>query len=205
MSAIIGGIDRRFRIVLVAALAVILAAVALPVVAANPDVGPAGGNGHRGPVAAEKSPGPKSEKVKKAKVPKAPITLSGTVGTTTDAEGETVYTLTSGGTTYTLDAGPAWFHGDKHPLKAFVGESVSIDGEAAEGSTEVEVASVDGTAIRAAGKPPWAGGWKRLGKIHPGWSQEKADRMAEKAERMKAKFGDCFPPGQCKEKGAPAE
>jgi hypothetical protein len=50
-------------------------------------------------------------------------------------------------------------------------------------------------AVREAGKPPWAGGWRRVGERHPGWSQEKADRM-------KAKFGDCFPPGQCKDKGA---
>lgn len=205
MSRTPGGRDRRFRIALVIALAVILAAVALPAFAANPDTGPAGGNGQRGPVTAEKSPGPKSERAKKAKVPKAPITISGTVTETTDADGETIYTLASGGVTYTLDAGPSWFHGDNHPLKGSAGKSVTIEGESAEGSTEVEVASVDGTAIRAAGKPPWAGGWKRVGKIHPGWSQEKADRMAEKVERMKAKFGDCFPPGKCKEKGAATE
>ena len=32
-----------------------------------------------------------------------------------------------------------------------------------------------------------------VGAAHPGWSQDKADRM-------KAKFGDCFPPGKCKDK-----
>jgi hypothetical protein len=48
-------------------------------------------------------------------------------------------------------------------------------------------------ALREPGKPPWAGGWKVVGEKHPGWSQEKADRF-------KAKFGDCFPPGQCKDK-----
>ena len=48
----------------------------------------------------------------------------------------------------------------------------------------------------AGGKPSWAGGWMRVGKDHPGWSQAKADRF-------KAKFGDCFPPGQCKDKAEP--
>jgi hypothetical protein len=30
-----------------------------------------------------------------------------------------------------------------------------------------------------------------VGEKHPGWSQAKADKF-------KAKFGGCFPPGQCK-------
>ncbi len=59
------------------------------------------------------------------------------------------------------------------------------------GGTEVDVQTVDGTAIRAPGKPPWAGGWKVQGEKHPGWSQAKADKF-------KAKFGDCWPPGHCK-------
>jgi hypothetical protein len=129
----------------------------------------------------------------KDKVPSAPITLNGTIATATDAEGETSYTLRDGGTTYTLEAGPKWFFGDNHPLKPYVGKNVTIEGEIAEGSTEVDVLSVDGVALREPGKPPWAGGWKRVGELHPGWSQEKADRF-------KAKFGDCFPPGQCKDK-----
>ena len=129
----------------------------------------------------------------KERVPEVPVTLEGTVEVTTDADGKQTYTLTAGGMSYQLDAGPAWFHGDAHPLAPFVGQSVSIDGEQAEGSTEVNVLAVNGTQLRAAGKPPWAGGWMRVGERHPGWSQEKADRFA-------AKFGDCFPPGQCKEK-----
>jgi hypothetical protein len=127
------------------------------------------------------------------RVPKVPVTLEGTVEVSTDAEGDASYTLTAGGTTYRLDAGPAWFHGDAHPLAPFVGESVTIEGEQAEGSTEVDVLVVNGTQLREPGKPPWAGGWKVVGERHPGWSQEKADRFA-------AKFGDCFPPGQCKDK-----
>jgi hypothetical protein len=202
MTRQLAGLDRRIRLALVTALALVLTAVALPALAANPDTGPAGGNGERGPVTADKSPNPNAAKAKKAKVPKEAITLTGTVTAATDADGNAEYRLSSGGTTYTLDAGPAWFHGDNHPLKAFAGESVTIVGEIAEGSTEVEVATVDGTAIRAAGKPPWSGGWKRVGEGHPGWSQEKADRMAEKAERMKEKFGECFPPGKCKDAAA---
>jgi len=130
---------------------------------------------------------------KAADAQKAPITISGTVQLATDADGHETYTLQDGGKTYTLDAGPPWFFGDKYPLKPFVGKNVTIAGEAAQGSTDVEVDSVNGTALRAPGRPPWAGGWKVVGAAHPGWSQDKADRM-------KAKFGDCFPPGQCKDK-----
>lgn len=127
----------------------------------------------------------------KDKAPKAPITLDGTIEATADADGQTAYTLTDGGKTYTLEAGPPWFFGADHPLKPYVGKSVRVEGEVAKGSTEVEVISIDGVALRAAGKPPWAGGWKVVGKAHPGWSQEKADRF-------EAKFGDCWPPGHCK-------
>ena len=149
---------------------VVLSAIAiLPVLAAKPD--------------------------KAAHVEKTPIKLTGTIQLATDADGHETYSLQSGGKTYTLEAGPAWFFGDKYPLKKFVGQSVTIDGEVAAGSTEVEVDSVNGTALRAPGKPPWAGGWKVVGAAHPGWTQAKADRM-------KAKFGDCFPPGQCKDKPA---
>jgi hypothetical protein len=135
----------------------------------------------------------------KDKTPKSPITLNGTIEKSTaageDGKGpEAVYTLTDGGKTYTLEAGPSWFfETGKHPLDPYVGENVKVEGEVAEGSTDVEVISVDGKALREPGKPPWAGGWKVVGERHPGWSQEKADRM-------KAKFGDCFPPGQCKDK-----
>ena len=129
----------------------------------------------------------------KSHAEKAPIKISGTVEVTTDAEGHATYSLKDGGKTYTLDAGPPWFFGDKYPLKKFVGQNVTIDGEVAKDSTEVEVTAVNGTALRESGRPPWAGGWRVVGSVHPGWSQEKADRM-------KAKFGDCFPPGQCKDK-----
>ena len=154
----------------------LLALVAIPVLA--------GGQGK------DNAPGQAKEKA-----PKTPITISGTIEVASDENGKDVYTLTDGGTTYTLSAGPSWFFGKDHPLKPYVGQSVTVDGEVAEGSTDVDVVAIDGTALREPGKPPWAGGWKVVGERHPGWSQDKADRF-------KDKFGDCFPPGQCKDKPA---
>jgi hypothetical protein len=170
--------NRRRPIVLVVVLAILAIVVALPAFAAESPQPDSPGN---------------SGKAKKEKVAKDPVTLSGTLSSSTDADGRKTYTIQSGGTTYTLEAGPAWFLGDNNPLEQHVGDSVTIVGEKAADSTEVDVETVNGTALREGGKPPWAGGWKRVGEGHPGWSQEKADRF-------KAKFGDCFPPGQCKEK-----
>ena len=79
---------------------------------------------------------------------------------------------------------------------------MTVTGEAAEGSTEVDVLTVNGTVIREPGKPPWAGGWKQVGENHPGWSAEKAARWAEKAAKQGQKFGDCWPPGHCKQDDA---
>lgn len=155
---------------------VLLLLVSVPVLAGT-------GNGK------ETAPGQQKEKTAKA-----PITLNGTIESTAGEDGRPEYTLTDGGKTYTLEAGPKWFFdAGSYPLDPYVGKSVKVEGEVAEGSTEVDVISIDGTALRGEGKPPWAGGWKAVGEKHPGWSQAKADRM-------KAKFGDCFPPGQCKDK-----
>ena len=144
----------------------------------------------------------KGDKEDKDKTPEHPVTLQGTVTAGTDDDGDANYELTSGGKTYQLDAGPPWFYGDNHPLKPFVGKSVTVTGEAAEGSTEVDVLTVNGTVIREPGKPPWAGGWKKVGENHPGWSAEKAARWAEKAAKQGQKFGDCWPPGHCKQDDA---
>jgi hypothetical protein len=162
--------------VLLPLIALLAVALAVPVLAAKPS----------------SPPGQAKEKV-----PSAPIFLSGTIQLGTDADGAASYTLRDGGTTYTLEAGPKWFF-EANPLDPYVGEDVTIEGEIAEGTTEVDVISVNGVALREPGKPPWAGGWKRVGSSHPGWSQEKADRFADKADR----FGGCFPPGQCKDKPA---
>lgn len=171
---------KTHRSLMLVAMAVLAVVLAVPVLAGKPS----------------EPPGQAKEKV-----PSAPITLNGTIETATDADGETTYTLRDGGTTYTLEAGPKWFFGNSYPLDPYVGKNVTVVGEVAEGSTEVDVHSVDGVALREAGKPPWAGGWKRVGEAHPGWSQEKADRHAAKQER----FGGCFPPGQCKDKTKPDE
>jgi hypothetical protein len=161
---------------------------AVPAASGSPDPSP-------GIQKSEEKPGkgPKADKGPKAeKVPETPVTLEGTVGTRTDEDGDTVYTLTVSGTVYELEAGPPWFWGDDHPLKGLVGKTVTIEGDQPEGSTTIEVRVADGKTLREPGKPPWAGGWKVQGEKHPGWSQAKADRF-------KAKFGDCWPPGHCKQ------
>ena len=157
------------------------------------------------PEEAEESAKPeKSPKAPKAeKAPEVDVTITGTIATRTDADGNTEYTTIAGGKTLILDAGPSWFHGANHPLKPFVGKRVTITGEQRVGEDEVDVKAVNGTRLRAEGKPPWAGGWKRVGERHPGWTQEKWDRWQTKfADKAKAKAlrGDCFPPGQCKDK-----
>jgi hypothetical protein len=180
---------RRRPLVLLLALAALAILVALPVMAASPAPS-AGPSASHGPGKPDK--GPKAN-AGHQDADEAPVTLRGTIAATTDAGGETSYTLASGGKTYTLEAGPPWFWGDKHPLKPYVGKTVTVTGEQATGSTDLDVLTVDGKAIREPGRPPWAGGWKRVGASHPGWSKEKADSF-------KARFGDCFPPGQCKDK-----
>jgi hypothetical protein len=134
------------------------------------------------------------------RAPQVNVTVTGTVGSQNNTDGETEYTLTTPNGTLRLDAGPAWFFGGAYPLAPFVGRQVTIGGEQRQGSTEVDVLTVDGTALREPGKPPWAGGWKRVGERHPGWSQEKADREAAKVAGKKERFGvDCWPPGHCKD------
>ncbi len=127
---------------------------------------------------------------------KGPIeTLTGTLGTRTDADGDREYVLN--GTE--LSVGPPWFWGTKNPLEPYVGKSVSVTGRMetdppstkANGKAnnadgpEFEVYAVNGTTVRAEGKPPWAGGPKVVGESHPGykgWSQGKS----EKADKAKA-------------------
>jgi hypothetical protein len=168
----------RRSLVFIAALATLALVVALPALAAQPSWA-------------------QGRNAEKAKVEKTPITISGTLQASTNADGRRVYTLTDDGTEYVLHAGPPWFFGDSYPLATYVGEAVTVDGEIAEGTTDVDVLAIDGQALREAGKPPWAGGWKMFGELHPGWSQAKADRVEAKAIR----FGGCFPPGHCKAEG----
>jgi hypothetical protein len=111
----------------------------------------------------------KPDKADRQKVPEVPVTLTGSVGSTTDADGETVYTLTSGGQTFELEAGPPWWWGADHPLAPFVGRTVTVSGETRTGSDEIDVQAIGGTTIREPGKPPWAGGPWKIGERHPGW------------------------------------
>ena len=191
-------------ILLTVALIVVAGLIAIPVLAASPTPTPASPAATEKPEGTEAPEGTekpdKGSKTEKAETPEVTVTLKGTVGTKTDPEGEAEYTLTVGSTTYSLEAGPPWYWKDKHPLKPYVGKSVTVVGEQEQGATSVDVQSVDGKVIREPGKPPWAGGPMAVGKDHPGWSQDKADRWAAKAAAMKAKFGvDCWPPGHCKD------
>jgi hypothetical protein len=174
-----------------------------PDASAEPSLVPATTDDDGGTQVPERPPKP----VKADKGKGEPVTMSGTIGTRTDADGNVEYILTSGGTVVVLDAGPAWFFGDDHPLQGRVGDRVTIVGEQRAGEAAVEVETVDGVRLREPGKPPWAGGWKAVGERHPGWSEEKAaraaDRAARHAERNAAKAArhgtDCWPPGQCKD------
>jgi hypothetical protein len=179
------------------ALVLLVALVAIPVLAASPapSAGAAGASEKPGK-------GPKA-----SKEPEVAVTLRGIVAATTDADGKTTYTISADGKTIELDAGPSWYwSGKEHPLAGFVGKTVTVAG--GQRGDEVDIETVDGARIRAEGKPAWAGGWKVNGSIHPGWSQEKADRWAEKAAEHAAKHGSgaagaagaagCWPPGKCK-------
>ena len=177
------------------ALIALVGLVAIPVLAASPSPSAGASGSPRSDETEKPGKGPKQDKA-----PEVAVTLRGTVGTRTNAAGETEYTLTSGSTVVTLDAGPSWYCKDKHPLKAYVGKSVTVAGGQGQGPTAVDVEAVDGKAIREPGKPPWAGGWKAVGSAHPGWSQEKADRWAAKrAEQAERHGASCWPPGHCKD------
>jgi hypothetical protein len=101
--------------------------------------------------------------------------VSGRVEVVAADNGKTSYQLVVGDTTYELSAGPKWWWRDDNPLAAYAGDSVEVAGEQTEGSTEIDVTSVNGTAIRAEGKPPWAGGPKVVGERHPGWRASRAE------------------------------
>lgn len=169
---------------LLAAGSLLLVAVAVPVAGSDhrADPGASGkpGEGPRTEKAAK--PGKPAKAERQAKVPAAPVTLTGRVGTRAAGDGDPEYTLTVGGTVHVLDAGPAWWWGEDHPLAGRVGDTVTITGEQAEGSAEVDVLAIDGTALRAAGRPAWAGGWKAVGERHPGWAAWKIEKLEARGE-----------------------
>lgn len=143
------------------------------------------------------------------KSPETPVTVSGTIRATTDEQGRTEYTLTSGGTTFELDAGPPWWFGSAHPLAGLVGTSVAITGTT-RGNGELDVETIDGRALREPGRPPWAGGPKEVGEKHPGYKPWKAERSAWKsawlAQRRSGEraLGRAGAPGQLKPKPSPS-
>jgi hypothetical protein len=188
--------SRHFAAIL--AVAVLAIAIALPVLAASPSPAVAPAASTRGPEAKE------TKEPKESEAPEVQVTVRGLVKSTTDAKGRPDFTIDSNGKTLKLEAGPKWFFAStKHPLLPFVGKTVTIVGE--QSGDEIDVVSVDGTAIRAPGKPPWAGGWKVVGKDHPGWSQAKADRQAAKQKAKAAAQAACVAagktPAECKGKG----
>ena len=124
-------------------------------------------------------------------------TLTGRVGETTDGKGRPTFTLTVGGVIWELSSGPKWYWGDKNPLAAFVGKTVEVAGTHHEGDSELDVETVNGAGIRAAGKPPWAGGPKVVGERHPGWKAWKADKAQNKPGQGLGREGA---PGQLKDK-----
>jgi hypothetical protein len=134
----------------VAALATLLL-IAAPVFGANPSAKPA----------------------KADKGPEIARTMTGTVATAVDEKGRPTYTMVVDGVTWELSAGPKWFWGANNPLAAYVGKAVEVAGTYHAGENDLDVETVDGKALRAAGRPPWAGGPKVVGSSHPGWKDGK--------------------------------
>ena len=82
----------------------------------------------------EKKNGPKGDKE-----PEVAVTVTGVVKQAADGQGRPSFTLTAGTTTWELSDGPPWYWGDKNPLAAYVGKSVTVAGEAEQGGTELDV------------------------------------------------------------------
>ena len=181
--------SKRWRVLLVGGAMVVALAIAIPVMGADPS--PSGGPpGQSKPPKAAKP----DKAAKAAKTPEVAVTVQGTVSKGTDKDGHPAYTVTADGKTWELSAGPSWYWGDKNPLDVYVGKSVSIAGSAHEGETELDVETVNGTALRAPGKPPWAGGPWTVGETHPGWKSWMADGKPGRG------LGRENAPGQLKDK-----
>jgi hypothetical protein len=117
------------------------------------------------------NPSPKPAKADKG--PELAKTMTGSVATSLDEKGRATYTMVVDGVTWELSAGPKWFWGASNPLAAYVGKSVQVTGTYHAGKNELDVVTVDGKALRAEGRPPWAGGPKAVGSSHPGWKDGK--------------------------------
>ena len=107
---------------------------------------------------------------------------SGTVGTRTDDDGDVEYTLTNGTTVLVLDAGPSWFYGDDHPLKA--ARRQERDGRRRAGSRlERGRGRTPSTASRFANRA------SRPGPVAGRSSARSTGLVAEKAERSGSQAG----------------
>ena len=127
---------------------VVALAIAIPVMGADPS--PSGGPpGQSKPDKSANPNKPRQGRTKAAKAPEVAVTVQGTVTKGTDEKGRPTYSVTANGKTWELSAGPSWYWGDKNPLNAYVGKSVSIAGSTHEGETELDVETVNGTALRA--------------------------------------------------------
>lgn len=157
--------DRRLLLIAGATLAVI---VAVPVLGADPSPGP-GGPRFGGPPSGGPAGREEARERKAARGPEIAAELRGVVTETTDDKGRATFTMTVDGTTWELSAGPKWFWGTDHPLRAFAGDTVTVTGTYHEGDTDLSVDAVDGTPLRGEGRPPWAGGPRAQGERHPGW------------------------------------
>lgn len=107
------------------------------------------------------------------KGPELARTLSGTVASSEDGKGRATFTMTVDGVVWELSAGPKWFWGANNPLAPFSGTSVTVTGTYHAGENDLDVDTVDGKALRAPGRPVWAGGPKVIGSSHPGWKDGK--------------------------------
>lgn len=181
--------NARRRFGLIGLVAVFALAIAIPVLAASPSAPPS----PPGQSKPDKSPKPGNGN-HKAKAPEVAVTVEGTVVQGKDDQGRPTFTMTAAGKTWELSAGPPWYWGDNNPLKKYAGKSVTIVGSSQEGSSELDVETVDGTAIRAPGKPPWAGGPWAVGSTHPGWKPWMADGKPGHGN------GRADAPGQTKDK-----
>jgi hypothetical protein len=125
---------------------------------------------------------PTTGKAQKTHPSEQAVTVHGTIQKTTAPDGKGAYTLVANATTYRLSDGPEWWWGANDPLASYVGKTVDVTGEVAQGSTDLDVLSIDGKAIRAPGRPPRAGGPKAVAEKHPGYkaSKEASDKAKDK-------------------------
>jgi hypothetical protein len=144
-----------------------------------------------------------------AQEPADPADTAATGGSTTgtivagvDGDGQPTYFLRlEDGTLIELRFGPSWFWGDLDPLAGLLETVVTVGGQLRDGAPNenasdtakekaahapgIKVRTVDGSRLHDHGKPPWAGGPKVIGEVHPGydgWSKGQAAK-AEKPEK----------------------